>query len=78
VECNDAMYEFLSQFKPEENWAIREADIKDTDLLNRAKEIGFVNNWKPKKGCTYYPTALCTLKGRLYMRKNEKLRGKLK
>jgi len=67
-----AMYEFLSQFKPEESWAIRESQLGLTEKLQEAKDLGFVENWAPKNGptsCCYYGTIVCKLRGRLFLKK---------
>lgn len=63
------MREFLSQFKLLENFAIDHRRIENLELLEEAITRGFVKNWVPKNGaasCTYYATAICTPKGRLF------------
>jgi len=71
---NVVMCEFLQQFKAVNNWAVLEHDLKSKQCLDAAKDLGFIKNWIPKNGptsCCYYATAICTLKGRLFMRKNQ-------
>lgn len=64
------MFAFLAQFKPENNWSVMGKDIVNKDIMQIAKDSGFVENWKPPKGSTYYEILRCTLKGRLYVRKH--------
>lgn len=65
-----AMCDFLDQFKSKNNWAVFGRDIVNKDIMNAAKESGFIKSWKPPKGSSYHETLVCTLKGRLYMRKH--------
>lgn len=64
------MCSFLAQFSAQDNWAVMEKDLINKEALDLAKEMGFVANCKPPKGSTYYETLVCTLRGRLYIRKN--------
>lgn len=66
------MYEFLSQFKILQNFAVEHRNLKLPKMLSEAKRLGYVRDWGPPKGCTYYGTAICTLKGRLLKRINDK------
>ena len=64
------MCAFLAQFKPENNWAVLVKDLNNKEIIDLAKDNGLIANWIPPKGSTYHKTLLCTLKGRLYIRKN--------
>ncbi len=64
-----SMFEFLSQFKILQNFAVEHRDLKLPQMLSEAKRLGYVRNWEPPKGCTYYGTAICTLKGRLFLKR---------
>lgn len=64
------MCEFLAQFKLLDSFACEHRNLVNIEYLGEAIRRGFVKNWKPKKGCTYYGTAICTPKGRLYLKQN--------
>ena len=64
------MCAFLAQFKSKNNWSVLGKDIVNKDTMQAAKDNGLIECWKPPKGSTYYETLVCTLKGRLYIRKN--------
>ena len=70
------MFEFLSQFKPDENWAVIESKLDLVEKLQEAKDLGFVENWIPRNGptsCCYYATIVCKLKGRLFLKRAREL-----
>ena len=69
------MVKFLSQFKLLDNFSIEHRFIDDKELLAEAIKLGYVKNWKPPKGCTYRDTAICTPKGRLYLKNLNKSLG---
>ncbi len=75
-----SMFEFLSQFKFDENWAIRESELNLTEKLQEAKDLGYVENWVPRNGptsCCYYATVVCKLRGRLFIKRAKKLEKSL-
>jgi len=61
---------FLAQFKLLDGFAVEHRHLHMEGVLVEAKELGFVKDWEPPKGCTYYGTAICSPKGRLYLKKN--------
>jgi len=70
------MFEFLSQFKPQDNWAVIESKLDLVEKLQEAKDLGFVEMWVPRNGptsCCYYPTVVCKLKGRLFLKRTRDL-----
>ncbi len=64
------MCEFLAQFKLLDSFAVEHRHLENIEILEEAKRRGFVKDWEPPKGCTYYGTAICTPKGRLYLKQN--------
>ena len=64
------MCAFLAQFKSKNNWSVMGKDVIGREYIDLAKEMGLVASWKPPKGSTYRASLVCTLKGRLYIRKN--------
>ena len=69
---NPIMYEFLSQFKPDKNWAVIESKLDLPCKLQESIDLGFVENWIPRNGptsCCYYATVVCKLRGRLFLKR---------
>lgn len=71
------MYEFLKQFKAENNWAIDtmyDKSLYEHPCYEEAIKKGYIEHWNPNKGregkCTYRPALICKLKGRLFVKKN--------
>ncbi len=64
------MCEFLAQFKLLDSFVVEHRHLENIEILEEAKRRGFVKDWEPPKGCTYYGTAICTPKGRLYLKQN--------
>lgn len=65
-----AMCEFLLQFKLLNDFSVEDRLLKNQKTLNEAKAFGFVEAWVPPKGATYCGATTCTLKGRLFLKKN--------
>ena len=68
------MCEFLSQFKLLNNFSVVTRDLKNIEILQQAILLDLVKDWIPKNGrasCTYYKSTICTLKGRLFFKKNK-------
>lgn len=68
---NNSMYVFLEQFNLLNNFSVQHRKLDQPELLQEAKELGYVKDWEPKTG-SYMGTAICTLKGRLFVRQNRK------
>ncbi len=66
------MYDFLKQFTAQQSWTVNEEDLIYNQHLSRALVDGLVAYYKHTHKCTYYPSIFCTLKGRLYLRKQTK------
>ena len=66
------MCSFLSQFKLENSFYCQERKLKNGGMLEEARALGFIDDWKPKSHCTYYATVRCNMRGRLWLKKNEK------
>ena len=66
------MYEFLSQFKLLKGFSVQHRHLQNPELFQEAKDLGFVKNWIPGRKCTYYGTAICTLQGRLFIKRMRK------
>ena len=67
------MIEFLSQFTLLEDYAVLHQDLKKIAMLEEAKKLGYVKDWVPRNGsasCSYYKTAIITLKGLSYLKRN--------
>ena len=65
----NSMRTFLEQFNLLNNFSVQHRELDDPGLLQEAKNLGYVKDWEPKNG-SYMGTAICTLKGRLFVRKN--------
>jgi len=64
------MCDFLAQFKLLDSFSVEYSHLENIEILEEAKRRGFVRDWKPPRGCSYYSTAICTPKGRLYLKQN--------
>ena len=66
------MVEFISQFRLIDGFYVERQSLENAKLLEKAIELGFVEMPKPKTRCSYHPAAFCTIKGRLFLKRNLK------